>query len=108
MSNTWAHPGLATYAAEALAIGWARIMYRSEPRKVLIMVTDGQVAQNTTHLVRAIEKQGTLVIGVGIGVDVRKTFPHAVQIDNAADLPNRFARLMKQFLPADGKWRAAA
>lgn len=108
MANTWAHAGGSTYAAEALAVAWGRIMYHSEPRKVIIMVTDGQVAQNTAELVKAIERQGTLVIGVGVGVDVHSTFPHAITIENAADLPNRFAILMKQFLPADGKWRRAA
>lgn len=108
MANVWAHAGGSTCAAEALAIAWGRIMYHSEPRKVIIMVTDGQVAQNTAELVKAIERQGTLVIGVGVGVDVHSTFPHSVTIENAADLPNRFAILMKQFLPADGKWRRAA
>lgn len=95
-SNT----GGGTSAAEALAFGWVRANTRAENRRVVIMVTDGAVPQNTKDVVNGILRQpDATVIGVGIGgVNVRETFPESISVNDASDLPGEFAVLLRRLL----------
>lgn len=96
MSNLVALGMGGTPAAEALSFAWARAQTRPEERRIVIQVTDGAVPRNAQQMVKAIEKDGGLAIGVGIGsVNVESTFSEYITVQNASELPNRFARLLK-------------
>lgn len=98
-SNLMSQGGGGTPAAESLAFAWARARTRPEERRIVIQVTDGSVPDNAKRMVTAIQKDGGIVIGVGIGgVNIGDTFTHAIRVDQAHELPNRFARLLKKLV----------
>ena len=88
-----------TYCAEGMAVGWTRLMKRPEPRKVLFVLTDGGVADNTTAAAKAIQRKGGLVIGIGAGVELPEhLFDLSVSVDSAEKLPAAFMRLVRSSL----------
>lgn len=91
--------GGGTYAAEGMAVAWTRLMKRSEPKKVLFVITDGGVAGNTSNAAKAIQKKGGMVIGVGSGVELPDNlFDLSVSVDKAEKLPAAFMRLVRTSL----------
>jgi hypothetical protein len=82
-----------------MAVGWTRLMKRPEPRKVLFVLTDGGVAENTTAAAKAIQRKGGMVIGIGAGVELPdKLFDLSVSVDSAEKLPAAFMRLVRSSL----------
>jgi hypothetical protein len=106
ISNIASHGGGGTQATHALAMAYARILTRPEPRKIIIQVTDGGVPDDTRKMAEFIQRKGVIVIGIGIGMRgvMDRYYPHYVEVDNAHDLPAAFARLLRELLPS-GDWR---
>ena len=84
------------------AIVWAvqRLMSRSEPRKVLLVISDGAPVDDSTlsvndesylerhlqHVVRDVERRGAVrLAAIGIGFDVARYYANSVTIDDASD-----------------------
>ena len=75
------------YAAVRLAADM--LLPRSEERKVIFVVTDGEGGPHACReQCRAAQALGITVIGVGIGVDVSHIYPNTVRINSVADLGN--------------------
>lgn len=88
-----------TYCAEGMAVGWIRLMKRPEPKKVLFVLTDGGVVDNTTEAAKAIQRKGGMVIGIGAGVELPPhLFDLSVSVDSADKLPAAFMRLVRTSL----------
>lgn len=97
--------GGGTPAAEGLAFAWTRALTRPEQRRIVIQVTDGAVPVNAAKMVKAIGIDGGTVIGVGIGkMDLRGKYPDSFTVEQSAELPARFANLLRR-LAATGKLR---
>jgi Mg-chelatase subunit ChlD len=66
------------------------LLPRSEERKVIFVVTDGEsvpsITKNCKEQCRAAQALGITVIGVGIGIDVSHVYPNAIRIDSVQDL----------------------
>jgi len=90
-----------TPAAEALLAGWARLLCRNEPRKILIMVTDGGIDSDVKDVVKNIEKAGGIVIGVCVGQygdESMKMFSYSFTVKTVSEMPGKFSALLKKLL----------
>lgn len=90
---------------ESLEYAAERLMRRSEKRKVMIVLSDGQPAgsdKSGPHLsfvTRQLEKSGIECIGIGImDGSVKKYYPKWTVINNAQELPNQVMREIKAIL----------
>jgi len=79
--------------ADASALKWAgaRLLKEGANRRILFVICDGMGDTDETfrHVVTGLEKQGVIVIGIGIGCTPTmfcRRFTHAVAIENVADL----------------------
>ncbi len=81
---------------ESVAIAARRLLARREPRKVLIVVSDGRPSAGArkdlrAHLhatVKAVMRAGIELIGIGIGDDAVRTFyPRAIVLGRIEELP---------------------
>lgn len=68
------------------------LLPRSEERKVIFVVTDGEstpiLTRNCKEQCRAAQALGITVIGVGIGIDVSHVYPNSIRINSVSDLGN--------------------
>lgn len=68
------------------------LLPRSEERKVIFVVTDGEstpiLTRNCKEQCRAAQALGITVIGVGIGIDVGHVYPNSIRINSVSDLGN--------------------
>ncbi len=90
---------------DCVMIAAERIARRTEKRKVMIVLSDGQPAagpRGDKHLhwaVREIEKSGIECIGIGImDQSVRRYYPKCVVLNNADDLPGQVMSEIKKLL----------
>lgn len=72
------------------------------PTKLMVVVTDGQPDPQELALLEAVLVQaavfGIQVVGVGIGVDIRRRFPASISVCGASELPGALAALFKERL----------
>jgi cobalamin biosynthesis protein CobT len=99
---------------DSLIHAWRRLRLRPEPRKVLIVFSDGQPASNNRlgnsaerqHLKRVVAKiigDGVDVLGVGILSEaVKSYYPQRVVIKSAEDLPRVAGKMLRELLIPKG------
>jgi len=77
-----------TPMAGALWFAAADLLARPEPRRIVLVLTDGKpdVWSETQAILRLCEAAGVETVGVGIGVDVSALFPSALRVDEVAEL----------------------
>jgi hypothetical protein len=84
----------------ALWFAAADLLARSEGRKVLLTLTDGEPndVRSALDLIRRDAASGIECIGIGIRQDVSRLFPVAVRIDDIADLKTALFGIAERLL----------
>jgi cobalamin biosynthesis protein CobT len=84
----------------ALWFAAADLLARSEGRKVLLTLTDGEPndVRSALDLITRATQAGIECIGIGIRHDVRRLFPVAIRIDDIADLKTALFGIAERLL----------
>ncbi|WAR46317.1 VWA domain-containing protein [Methylomonas rapida] len=91
-----------TPMTEAIWFGVASLLRCREPRKVLMVMTDGQPNESlsTLELLQRCRDSGIETVGVGLGLDVSHLFPVAITINDLSELRAQLFELSKSLLLA--------
>jgi cobaltochelatase CobT len=91
-----------TPMTEAIWFGAASLLRCREPRKVLMVMTDGQPNDtlSTLELLQRCRDSGIETVGVGLGLDVSHLFPVAITINELSELRAQLFDLSKSVLLA--------
>ena len=91
-----------TPMTEAIWFGAASLLRCREPRKVLMVMTDGQPNNtlSTLELLQRCRDSGIETVGVGLGLDVSHLFPIAITINDLSELRAQLFELSKAVLLA--------
>ncbi|WP_020482872.1 VWA domain-containing protein [Methylomonas sp. MK1] len=91
-----------TPMTEAIWFGAASLLRCREPRKVLMVMTDGQPNDtlSTLELLQRCRDSGIETVGVGLGLDVSHLFPVAITINDLSELRAQLFELSKAVLLA--------
>jgi len=91
-----------TPMTEAIWFGAASLLRCREPRKVLMVITDGQPNDtlSTLELLQRCRDSGIETVGVGLGLDVSHLFPVAISINDLSELRAQLFELSKAVLLA--------
>ncbi|MCK9608979.1 MAG: VWA domain-containing protein [Methylomonas sp.] len=91
-----------TPMTEAIWFGAASLLRCQEPRKVLMVITDGQPNESlsTLELLQRCRDSGIETVGVGLGLDVSHLFPIAITINDLSELRAQLFDLSKAVLLA--------
>ena len=91
-----------TPMTEAIWFGAASLLRCREPRKVLLVMTDGQPNESlsTLELLQRCRDSGIETVGVGLGLDVSHLFPIAITINDLSELRAQLFELSKAVLLA--------
>jgi len=91
-----------TPMTEAIWFGSASLLRCREPRKVLMVMTDGQPNDtlSTLELLQRCRDSGIETVGVGLGLDVSHLFPVAITINDLSELRAQLFELSKAVLLA--------
>jgi len=91
-----------TPMTEAIWFGAASLLRCREPRKVLMVMTDGQPNDtlSTLELLHRCRDSGIETVGVGLGLDVSHLFPVAITIHDLSELRAQLFELSKAVLLA--------
>ncbi|CAD6875356.1 VWA domain-containing protein [Methylomonas fluvii] len=91
-----------TPMTEAIWFGAASLLRCREPRKVLMVMTDGQPNDtlSTLELLQRCRDSGIETVGVGLGLDVSHLFPVAITINDLSELRAQLFELSKSLLLA--------
>ena len=91
-----------TPMTEAIWFGAASLLRCREPRKVLIVMTDGQPNDtlSTLELLQRCRDSGIETVGVGLSLDVSHLFPMAISINELSELRAQLFELSKSLLAA--------
>ena len=91
-----------TPMTEAIWFGSASLLRCREPRKVLLVMTDGQPNDtlSTLELLQRCRDSGIETVGVGLGLDVSHLFPIAITINDLSELRAQLFELSKAVLLA--------
>ncbi|WP_445369526.1 VWA domain-containing protein [Methylomonas sp. BW4-1] len=91
-----------TPMTEAIWFGAASLLRCREPRKVLMVMTDGQPNDtlSTLELLQRCRDSGIETVGVGLGLDVSHLFPIAITINDLSELRAQLFELSKAVLLA--------
>ena len=91
-----------TPMTEALWFGAAALLRCREPRKVLLVLTDGQPDEltSTLDILQRCQDSGIDVVGIGLGVEVGHLFPVALRINALTELRTQLFALSKALLVA--------
>lgn len=102
---------------EALQWAHARLLARSEQRRVLMMISDGAPIDDSTlstnsgrflerhlrHVIRDVERAGEVeLVAIGIGHDVGQYYPRATTIHDVSQLPEVMSRELVELFAPDG------
>jgi cobalamin biosynthesis protein CobT len=83
---------------EHLLFAYRRLQVRSELRKVMIVISDGQPNGDAEHLiamVKALEAQGCTVLGVGIGAEfVRQAYRRSLVVEDFRQLAEELLTML--------------
>jgi hypothetical protein len=83
---------------EHLLFAFRRIQARSERRKVIIVISDGQPNGDASALIDAVaqvESLGCRVVGIGIGADfVRQIYPQTIVVSDFQQMAGELAELL--------------
>ena len=91
-----------TPMTEAIWFGAASLLRCREPRKVLMVMTDGQPNDTLSalELLQRCRDSGIETVGVGLGLDVSHLFPIAITINDLSELRTQLFELSKAVLLA--------
>ena len=91
-----------TPMTEAIWFGAASLLQCREPRKVIMVMTDGQPNDtlSTLELLQRCQDSGIETVGVGLGLDVSHLFPVAITINDLGELRTQLFELSKSILLA--------
>jgi cobalamin biosynthesis protein CobT len=91
-----------TPMTEAIWFGAASLLRCREPRKVLMVITDGQPNESlsTLELLQRCRDSGIETVGIGLGLDVSHLFPIAITINDLSELRAQLFELSKAVLLA--------
>jgi cobalamin biosynthesis protein CobT len=86
----------------ALWFAAADLLARPEPRRVILMLTDGQPADRdaTSALLTQCTAAGLETLGIGIGIDVSGLFASAIQVQDIAALKTQLFGAAERLLLA--------
>ena len=86
----------------ALWFAAADLLARSEPRRVILVLTDGQPADReaTSALLAQCSAAGLETLGIGIGIDVSGLFASAIQVQDIAALKTQLFGAAERLLLA--------
>ncbi|MCJ7512117.1 MAG: VWA domain-containing protein, partial [Anaerolineales bacterium] len=91
---------------EHLVFAHHRLHRRQEPHKVVIVLSDGQPNGNAGHLIEAVrwlERQGTTVIGIGVGADfVRQIYRDSIVVGDFRQLALELIRILVGHIASGG------
>jgi hypothetical protein len=89
-----------TPMTEAIWFGAASLLRCQEPRKVLMVMTDGQPNDqlSTLEILQRCRDSGIETVGIGLGIDVRHLFPLAITINDFRGLRSQLFELSKSLL----------
>jgi cobaltochelatase CobT len=91
-----------TPMTEAVWFAAAALLRCQEPRKVLLVMTDGQPNDilSTREILQRCRNSGIETVGVGLGLDVSHLFPVAIMISELRELRTQLFALSKAVLLA--------
>ena len=91
-----------TPMTEAIWFGAASLLRCREPRKVLLVMTDGQPNDqlSTLEILQRCRDSGIETVGIGLGIDVSHLFPVAIVIHELQELRTQLFELSKSVLLA--------
>lgn len=91
-----------TPMTEAIWFGAASLLRCREPRKVLMVMTDGQPNDplTTLEILQRCRDSGIETVGIGLGIDVSHLFSKAIAINDFRGLRNQLFELSKTLLMA--------
>jgi len=91
-----------TPMTEAVWFAAAALLRCREPRKVLLVMTDGQPNDilSTLEILQRCRNSGIETVGVGLGLDVSHLFPAAIMINELRELRSQLFALSKAVLLA--------
>jgi cobaltochelatase CobT len=94
--------GGTTPMTEAVWFAAAALLRCREPRKVLLVMTDGQPNDilSTLEILQRCRHSGIETVGVGLGIDVSHLFPAAIRISELRELRTQLFALSKAVLLA--------
>jgi cobaltochelatase CobT len=94
--------GGTTPMTEAVWFAAAALLRCREPRKVLLVMTDGQPNNilSTLEILQRCRNSGIETVGVGLGLDVSHLFPVAIRINELRELRTQLFALSKAVLLA--------
>jgi cobaltochelatase CobT len=94
--------GGTTPMTEAVWFAAAALLRCREPRKVLLVMTDGQPNDilSTLEILQRCRNSGIETVGVGLGLDVGHLFPVAIRISELRELRTQLFALSKSVLLA--------
>lgn len=105
MGHICANANGGTPTADAIMEAGVMLAKRTESRKILIVLTDGEPNHDhlAKHAVEDLERHGFDVVGIGIGTDsVRKHFTRYAVVRSADELSRAMlTELSKSMLPSD-------
>jgi cobaltochelatase CobT len=89
-----------TPMTEAIWFGAAALLRCREPRKVLMVMTDGQPDDivSTLAILQRCRDSGIETVGIGLGIDVSHLFPVALAINDLQELRTQLFELSKAVL----------
>ena len=95
-------PSGSTPMTEAIWFGAAALLRCREPRKVLIVMTDGQPNDklSTLEILQRCRDSGIETVGIGLGIEVSHLFPVAIAINDFRELRSQLFELSKTLLMA--------
>ena len=91
-----------TPMTEAIWFGAAALLRCREPRKVMMVMTDGQPDDvlSTLDILQRCRDSGIETVGIGLGIDVSHLFPVAIVINDLQELRTQLFELSKSVLLA--------
>jgi nitric oxide reductase activation protein len=91
-----------TPMTEAIWFGAAALLRCREPRKVLLVLTDGQPDElaSTLDILQRCRESGIETVGIGLGLEVSHLFPKALRIHALTELRTQLFELSKTLLLA--------
>jgi cobalamin biosynthesis protein CobT len=93
-------PGGSTPMAEAIWYAAASLCPCREPRKVVMVLTDGQPDDrlSTLDILARCQRSGIETVGIGLGIDVSHLYPKSIVINDLGELRARLFELAKDLL----------
>jgi cobalamin biosynthesis protein CobT len=93
-------PHGSTPMAEAIWFAAASLLMCREPRKVVMVLTDGDPDSRLSALdiLERCQRSGIEAVGIGLGIDVSHLFPKSIRIDNISQLRTQLFALAEDLL----------